>query len=60
MILKATATNVSKNFGGYHLEGLLKEYLRGTENAEENFAKLKNAYFGLDSAVESNSEEEDE
>lgn len=30
----------------YHLEGLLKEYLRGTENAEENFGKLKNAYFG--------------
>lgn len=29
----------------YHLEGLLKEYLRGTENAEENFAKLKKAYF---------------
>lgn len=32
----------------YHLEGLLKEYLRGTENAEENFEKLRNAYFGLD------------
>lgn len=44
----------------YHLEGLLKEYLRGTENAEENFAKLRSAYFGLDSAVENNSEEEDE
>lgn len=29
----------------YHLEGLLKEYLRGTENAEENFAKLEKAYF---------------
>lgn len=29
----------------YHLEVLLKEYLRGTENAEENFAKLKKAYF---------------
>lgn len=29
----------------YHLEGLLKEYLRGTENAEENFTKLRNAYF---------------
>lgn len=29
----------------YHLEILLKEYLRGTENAEENFAKLKKAYF---------------
>lgn len=29
----------------YHLEGLLKEYLRGTENAEENFAKLEQAYF---------------
>lgn len=44
----------------YHLEGLLKEYLRGTENAEENFAKLEKAYFGLNSAVENNSEEEDE
>lgn len=44
----------------YHLEGLLKEYLRGTENAEENFTKLRSAYFGLDSAVENNSEEEDE
>ena len=44
----------------YHLEELLKEYLRGTENAEENFAKLRSAYFGLDSAVENNSEEEDE
>lgn len=32
----------------YHLEGLLKEYLRGTENAEENFEKFRNAYFGLD------------
>lgn len=42
----------------YHLEGLLKEYLRGTENAEENFAKLRKAYFGLDSVVENNSEEE--
>lgn len=29
----------------YHLEGLLKEYLRDTENAEENFEKLRNAYF---------------
>lgn len=29
----------------YHLEVLLKEYLRGTENAEENFAKLEKAYF---------------
>ena len=29
----------------YHLEGLLKEYLRGTENAEENFEKLEKAYF---------------
>lgn len=43
----------------YHLEGLLKEYLRGTENAEENFEKLKNAYFVTDS-VENNSEEDGE
>ena len=43
----------------YHLEGLLKEYLRGTENAEENFEKLRSAYFGLDSA-KNNLEEEGE
>lgn len=34
----------------YHLEGLLKEYLRGTENAEENFAKLEKAYFGSENS----------
>lgn len=34
----------------YHLEGLLKEYLRGTENAEENFAKLEKTYFGLENS----------
>lgn len=44
----------------YHLEGLLKEYLRGTENAEENFEKLRNAYLGTDSAVANNSKEEGE
>ena len=44
----------------YHLEGLLKEYLRGTENTEENFEKLKNAYFGSDSTITNNSEEEGE
>ncbi|HAZ96531.1 MAG TPA: hypothetical protein DCW73_04740, partial [Treponema sp.] len=27
----------------YHLGGLIKEYLRGTENAEENFEKLRSA-----------------
>ena len=43
----------------YHLEGLLKEYLRGTENAEENFEKLRNAYFGTDSA-KNNLEEDGE
>lgn len=43
----------------YHLEGLLKEYLRGTENAEENFEKLKDAYFGTD-LTENNLEEKDE
>lgn len=42
----------------YHLEGLLKEYLCGTENAEENFEKLRGAYFGSDSVLENNSEEE--
>lgn len=34
-----------QNLWAYHLEGLLKEYLRGIENAEENFEKLKNVYF---------------
>lgn len=34
----------------YHLEGLLKEYLRGTENAEENFEKLRSAYFSLENS----------
>ena len=43
----------------YHLEGLLKEYLRGTENAEENFEKLRSAYFGTN-LTESNLEEEGE
>ena len=42
----------------YHLEGLLKEYLRGTENAEENFEKLRSAYFGKNS-TENNSEEDE-
>ncbi len=40
----------------YHLEGLLKEYLRGTENAEENFEKLKDAYFGTENFGISNEE----
>lgn len=47
-----------KKLWNYNLEGLLKEYLRGTENAEENFEKLRKAYFGSDSALENNSEEE--
>ena len=34
----------------YHLEGLLKEYLRGTENAEENFEKFEKAYFGSENS----------
>lgn len=34
----------------YHLEGLMKEYLRGTENAEENFEKLRKAYFGSENS----------
>lgn len=34
----------------YHLEELLKEYLRGTENAEENFEKLEKAYFGSENS----------
>ncbi len=44
----------------YHLEGLLKEYLHGTENVKENFEKLKNEYFSSDSTITNNSEEEGE
>ncbi|WP_295799115.1 McrB family protein [uncultured Treponema sp.] len=48
MKLKDFEGNSSERFQklwDYHLKGLLKEYLRGTENAEENFEKLRNAYF---------------
>lgn len=34
-----------KNLWEYHLSGLLREYLRGSENEKENIASLKNAYF---------------
>ena len=34
-----------KNLWEYHLSGLLREYLRGSENEKENLASLKNAYF---------------
>ena len=34
-----------KNLWEYHLSGLLREYLRGSENVKENLASLKNAYF---------------
>lgn len=34
-----------KNLWKYHLSGLLREYLRGSENEKENLTSLKNAYF---------------
>lgn len=34
-----------KNLWEYHLSGLLREYLRGSENEEENLTSLKKAYF---------------
>lgn len=34
-----------KNLWEYHLSGLLREYLRGSENEEGNLTRLKNAYF---------------
>jgi 5-methylcytosine-specific restriction endonuclease McrBC GTP-binding regulatory subunit McrB len=33
----------------YHLEGLLREYLRGMPNADEEMRKLENAYWGNES-----------
>lgn len=33
----------------YHLEGLLREYLRGMPNADEEMIKLENAYWGNES-----------
>ena len=57
---KGTNNERFQKLWDYHLEGLLKEYLRGTENAEENFEKLKDAYFGLGSTIINNSEEEGE
>lgn len=33
----------------YHLEGLLREYLRGMLNADEEMIKLENAYWGNES-----------
>lgn len=33
----------------YHLEGLLREYLRGMPNADEEMIKLENAYLGNES-----------
>lgn len=33
----------------YHLEGLLREYLRGMPNADEEMRKLENAYLGNES-----------
>ncbi|MBQ1970461.1 MAG: AAA family ATPase, partial [Paludibacteraceae bacterium] len=38
-----------KALWNYHLEGLLREYLRGMPNADEEMRKLENAYWGNES-----------
>lgn len=48
-----------KNYNGnfdllweYHIEGVVKEYLRGMDNAEKSLIELKKAYFGAKSVDE--------
>ena len=40
--------NRFENLWNYHLSGLLKEYLRGFDDADGKFNLLKEAYFGTD------------
>ena len=40
--------NRFENLWKYHLSGLLKEYLRGFDDADGKFNLLKEAYFGTD------------
>ncbi len=47
-----------KNLWEYHLSGLLREYLRGSENEEEKLICLKNAYFKTETETDSSEAEE--
>ena len=40
----ADEENPFDSLWNYHLEGLLREYLRGMEDANEKFGALKKAY----------------
>ena len=37
----------------YHIEGVIREYLRGFDESGEKFTKLKNAYFMIENQTES-------
>lgn len=41
---KEEADNGFSSLWSYHIEGVLREYLRGTEDLEENIVRLKNAF----------------
>lgn len=47
--LKEYGEDCRKALWNYHLEGLLREYLRGMPNADEEMRKLENAYWGNES-----------
>lgn len=47
--LKEYGDDCRKALWNYHLEGLLREYLRGMPNADEEMRKLENAYWGNES-----------
>lgn len=47
-----------KNLWEYHLSGLLREYLRGSENEEGNLTRLKNAYFKTETETDFSEAEE--
>lgn len=40
----------------YHIEGVIREYLRGIDESGEKFTKLKNAYFLIENQAESSDE----
>lgn len=47
--LKEYGDDCREALWNYHLEGLLREYLRGMPNADEEMIKLENAYLGNES-----------
>ncbi|MEE0997052.1 MAG: AAA family ATPase [Paludibacteraceae bacterium] len=47
--LKEYGDDCREALWNYHLEGLLREYLRGMPNADEEMRKLENAYLGNES-----------